>query len=353
MINQGVKSLHSFLVKRLKLHDVYYITEGDQWSISQDALNLCRSFSQVKSAIETSTRFIYKSIIHFGSINAFCWNHGDKFAKVHKSNKVVVTWFHVEPNDPRLMKIQDLDQKVDLWHTSCNITKKILVDSGIIESKIVVIPLGININVFSRYLATSSTSKKSLGIGDDCFVVGSFQKDGVGWGEGMEPKMVKGPDIFLNCLDLIKGDLKLFVLLTGPARGYIKSGLEKRGIPFYHVYPKKFEDVISFYGVIDLYLMTSRVEGGPKSVLESAVSRVPLVATNVGMLRDYWQKDTHAYLSESEDVDGLAKNCLKVASLSKTERDAITNNAYALAMNFDYDMIAQKYEKSIYTPLAR
>ena len=32
-------------------------------------------------------------------------------------------------------------------------------------------------------------------IPKDKIIIGSFQKDGVGWEEGNEPKLIKGPDI--------------------------------------------------------------------------------------------------------------------------------------------------------------
>ena len=44
--------------------------------------------------------------------------------------------------------------------------------------------------------------KHNLGIPEDYTVIGSFQKDGKGWGEGLKPKLIKGPDILLKQLDL-------------------------------------------------------------------------------------------------------------------------------------------------------
>ena len=40
-------------------------------------------------------------------------------------------------------------------------------------------------------------ARRVLGLPASAFVVGSFQKDGVGWGEGLEPKLIKGPDVLL------------------------------------------------------------------------------------------------------------------------------------------------------------
>ena len=68
------------------------------------------------------------------------------------------------------------------------------------------------------------------------FVVGSFQKDGVGWGEGLEPKLIKGPDVLVAALEQVHAEAPgLVVLLTGPARGYVRQELDRLGIPYRHV----------------------------------------------------------------------------------------------------------------------
>ena len=33
---------------------------------------------------------------------------------------------------------------------------------------------------------------------------GSFQKDGDGWGRGNNPKLIKGPDIFIKTVQILK-----------------------------------------------------------------------------------------------------------------------------------------------------
>src|SRR5207245_2640004 len=63
-------------------------------------------------------------------------------------------------------------------------------------------------------------------------VVGSFQKDGVGLGEGLQPKLVKGPDLLVATLEWLHASVpELVVLLTGLARGYVRTELERRAIP--------------------------------------------------------------------------------------------------------------------------
>ena len=50
--------------------------------------------------------------------------------------------------------------------------------------------------------------KRELKIKADSLVIGSFQKDGIGWSENAPPKLIKGPDIFIETLLLIKERLK-------------------------------------------------------------------------------------------------------------------------------------------------
>ena len=65
----------------------------------------------------------------------------------------------------------------------------------------------------------------------------SFQKDGIGWGEGLEPKLIKGPDIFVETMRNLKAaGLPVVAMLTGPARGYVKLMLDKYNVPFIHNY---------------------------------------------------------------------------------------------------------------------
>ena len=98
------------------------------------------------------------------------------------------------------------------------------------------IPIGVEFEWFNTKTRESQTMARThLGIPQSAFVIGSFQKDGNGWNEGYCPKLIKGPDIFLKTLDILRHRISdLFVLLTGPARGYVRKGLEAMNIPYKH-----------------------------------------------------------------------------------------------------------------------
>lgn len=68
----------------------------------------------------------------------------------------------------------------------------------------------------------------------------------------MEPKMIKGPDIFLKTIASLKSSIpELFILLTGPARGYVRNGLEKMGVPYVHHFLNDYTDIGRYFNALD------------------------------------------------------------------------------------------------------
>jgi glycosyltransferase involved in cell wall biosynthesis len=183
-----------------------------------------------------------------------------------------------------------------------------VLSSGIDPAKVFLIPIGINLSYFQPQ--TPETRKKiraKYQIPESAVVIGSFQKDGNGWGEGLEPKYIKGPDIFLQTLEILKSRIpELFVLLSGPARGYVKRGLETLGIPYRHYFLDNYPQVGELFQALDVYIVASRQEGGPKAILESMASRVPLVTTRVGQAMDLVKHEQNAWMVDVEDAEGLA-----------------------------------------------
>lgn len=325
-----------------------YVIECDDWSIKQDGLAIVSALNKqnlLKARITTSSIGLRNKIIHFGSANTFFTKNG--WRKPHPSNKIVVTWFHVVPNDPKLLLIKKAQQNIDFIHTSCESTKKTLIEAGVHSEKIVVIPLGVDLDLFTKTTDTSQSAvRNQLGIPLDRLVIGSFQKDGVGWGEGLEPKLIKGPDIFVEVVSKLK-HLSPLVLLTGPARGYVKRGLEKHGIEYRHVYIKKFPDLARMYHALDLYLITSRIEGGPKAILESWASGIPVVSTRVGMVPDIATQDGNVLLSESEDVESLTKQAERLVG-DQTLHKQLVENGYKEVQKYAWRNVAKQYHKHIY-----
>ena len=286
---------------------------------------------------------IRNSIIHFGSINLILTPSGPNIP--HHSNKVIVSYNHILPNDNRHKFLDILINRVDIWHVTNSITQNNLMELGIPAEKIVLIPLGVDINKFKKSeIDEKKLIKHKLGIPSDKIIIGSFQKDGNGWGEGLTPKLIKGPDIFCNVVKKLSKQMEVFVLLTGPARGYVKSRLEKENIPFKHFYLKDANSINKFYKVLDIYFVTSRVEGGPMSVLESLASGVPLVSTKVGMAVDVIIHNHNGVLVDVEDEDNFLNEVKLLLNNSKILKKQILNGLKT-ASKYDWKLISKKTEK--------
>jgi glycosyltransferase involved in cell wall biosynthesis len=203
---------------------------------------------------------------------------------------------------------------------------ELVVAAGVDPERVHRIPLGIDLEHFPLAGAeVRAQARRAAGVPESAFVVGSFQKDGVGWGEGLEAKLVKGPDVLVAALERLRGSIpELFVLLTGPARGYVRRELERLGVPYRHVTARSRAELARAYHALDVYVVAARQEGGPKAVLEALAAGVPLVATRVGQAPEVVEDGRTALLVDVEDAEGLA------AAVERVHGDSALAEAFRL-----------------------
>jgi len=233
----------------------------------------------------------------------------------HLSHRVALAYFHGRPGTldtpefdqcyKKLCQYHNHIHRIQVSHTEI---RDVVLSSGIAPEKVFLIPIGINLAYFHMQTPESRIKARlAYGIPESAVVIGSFQKDGVGWDEGLEPKLIKGPDVFLKTVEILKLRIpQLFVLLSGPARGYVKCGLERLGVPYCHYFLKHYIEVAQLFQVLDVYIVSSRQEGGPKAILEAMASGVPLVTTRVGQAMDIVLHDQNGWMVDVEDAEGLA-----------------------------------------------
>jgi glycosyltransferase involved in cell wall biosynthesis len=223
-------------------------------------------------------------------------------------------------------------ERVQVTHAEM---RDLVLSAGVPAEAVHVIPIGIDIDNFDLVTRESrSAARRHLGVPEGAFVVGSFQKDGVGWGEGLEPKLVKGPDVLVAALERVRAAVpELHVLLTGPARGYVRRELDRIGVPYVHVLVSRRRELATAYRAADVCLVPARQEGGPKSVLESMAVGVPLVTTRVGQAAELVEDGSNGWLVEVEDVDALAGRTIEIhagTSASTVVHARATAERYAL-----------------------
>lgn len=318
---------------------LFVATDGTGWVLDGEAGELKRTASRlgVLQAPQRWARYASRQAIF----------HCDQFAAVQplwtsSSHRLGFSYFHGRPGTPGMPEFDLVYEGVrrdplrfDRFQVTHAEIHDLLVGIGVPEDRIHRIPIGIDIEHFPRGDAVRrAAARAALGLPQSAFVAGSFQKDGVGWGEGLTPKLIKGPDVLVEVLARVHSRLpELVVLLTGPARGYVLNALADLGIPFVHREVASRNDLAQAYHALDAYLVTSRQEGGPKGALEAMAAGVPLVATRVGQTQELVENGRTGFLADVDDVETLVAASLAVAdgSVPPTLLDAARATAESVA----------------------
>ena len=346
----GATGLHAH-----RQRPISFVVERRNWSIHWDGQQICEHLNTNQPGVaEVTTRpeRITSGVAHFGS--QFLWEVWHRH--LSRQVRIVVTYFHGKPEDgPDMARHVDtfrraIDQ-IDRVIVANTTVEQRLLDWGIRRGRLVRIPIGVDTVRFQPPSATQRiAARQAFGIPADRLAIGSFQKDGVGWGDGRRPKLVKGPDLFLSTIEQLAGRFPLHVLLTGPARGYVCNGLQRLGVPFTHHFLADYFEIIQAYQALDLYLMTSREEGGPKAILECAATGVPIVSSSVGMAPDVISDGQTGFLADAEDVRRLA-DCAAQLLTDAQLRSTIATAARAKVGRYDWRNVADRHYHDVYAPL--
>lgn len=166
------------------------------------------------------------------------------------------------------------------------------------------VPYSVDTKIFQP-LSTDIEEKNRLrekyAIPQESFVISNFMRDS--FGHDLDtPKDQKGVELLLEvgcCLG--NAGIPVHFLLAGPRRHWIRSQLQHAKIPYTFVGKETIQDdlesniqtpetINALYQASDLHLITSRWEGGPRSVLEAAATKTPILSTRVGIAPDILSK---------------------------------------------------------------
>ncbi len=292
---------------------LFLVGEGASWAIDDhlDAVAVLARELRIKLADRRLLSASRDQAAFFGSQFALLrepwheWPHA-----------LGTAYFHGLPGTPGMPEFDEAYRVLSAHHhelarvqVSHPQIRDLVLSSGIDPAKVFEIPIAVELDVFRPQTPElRAAARAELGIPESAFVVGSFHKDGVGWGEGLEPKLIKGPDVLLAAMELLRARVpEVHVLLSGPARGYVTAGLTARGIPWTHRKLARYEDIADLYAALDAYVVASRQEGGPKGVLESMASGVPVVSTRVGQATTLIRDGENGRLVDVEDAEALAE----------------------------------------------
>jgi glycosyltransferase involved in cell wall biosynthesis len=323
--------------------------EAAEWVLSYEARQLARTATAL--GIELGPRawargVANQTIFHLSQFTLLLHDFD------RSGNHLGLSYFHGRPGTPGMPEfdrcfatLRARHGEIDRVQVTHREMRELVLSTGIAPEKVHTIPIGIDLDVFRPGDDVARRAARArAGLPESAFVVGSFQKDGVGWGDGMEPKLIKGPDVLLAVAERVAAHVpELHVLLTGPARGYVRAGLERLGIPYSHLLLPDVDAVAELYPAIDVCVVASRDEGGPRAVLESMATRTPIVTTRVGQAGDLVLHGENGWMVDPEDVDGLVEWIVRVAEAATGELDPVLDAAEAVARENAYAALRPRW----------
>lgn len=268
-----------------------------------------------------------------------------------KERRVVATMHHIDEDKKKAGEYEKifkfLEEYVNFYHTICLKTKNSLLKLN--HNKIIFnYPLWVNTEDFYE-IKEKNLLREKYKLSKDAFLVGSFQKDTEGKKYWMcafcknynreddsnkcqecnkfnsnikleyYPKLSKGPDIFVKIILDMKKEKNVEVILTGLRREYLKQEFEKHNIKYYYFPMISLHEINELYNTLDLYLVSARVEGGPRSIFEAPMSKTPIISTDVGVASEllpkesiYDMNDYLTYKNALPNIDKLYNNVKKL-----------------------------------------
>ena len=181
-------------------------------------------------------------------------------------------------------------------------TRAEMVNAGIPANLVSVIHNGIDTDVWSPKRA-SGTFREELGLGLAFPVIGYVgrimpEKDLETW---LRAAMLVGERIPQARFVLV-GEGK-----DNGTLGNLKRLANKFGIADRTYFPGYRSDVISVYAAFDLFLLSSRREGLPNSILEAMAMGIPVVATDIGGTKELIVAGESGYMVAEGDAAGMAR----------------------------------------------
>lgn len=189
--------------------------------------------------------------------------------------------------------------------------KEFLCEKGVPAERLFLFHNGVDTSKFKPF-HDKVAARKQLGIDSNACLIGYSAKFTSNYGGR------KGIEVFLDALKNVAATGQTFgVLITGPGWDAAVRQLESYGIEVHYrpFVPDRL--MATVYNALDLYVVTSKIEGGPAPLLESMACGVPVVTTPVGLAREYIQDGVNGLMVPKDNVQDTAEAILRLLTSSE------------------------------------
>jgi glycosyltransferase involved in cell wall biosynthesis len=213
--------------------------------------------------------------------------------------------------------------------------KNKLIEKGIKEEKLEVIPNGVNVEDFNLSEDEMERVKAKYGLNETTIMFAG----------NVIPR--KGVEYLIRAAEILN-DEKILLLIVGNTnldREYAEKVIDyakKKRINAKFTGFVPYEDLKALYKACDIFVLPSLEEGFGIVLTEALASGKPLIGTNIGgilaQIKDGW----NGFLVEPGDEKGLAER-IRYLIENEEERIRMGKNSKKLAEEFDWKKITERY----------
>jgi glycosyltransferase involved in cell wall biosynthesis len=204
------------------------------------------------------------------------------------------------------------------------------------QERISVIENGIDVRRFELPAERRATARAALGLPADAWVIGSVGR--------LAPE--KDHQFLVRASAALLGDKgRLLIVGLGPERRAIEAEAAARAVTPWVSLPGARDDIPEVLAALDLFVLSSRMEGMPLVVLEAMAAGVPVVATAVGGLPKLIQDGETGFLCPPGEEAALRETLASLRRDPARARAAATKaRAQTVARNSSQRMVERYLE---------
>ena len=222
--------------------------------------------------------------------------------------------------------------------------RHLIEQEGFPPNKVWVIVNGVDVEQFSPWI-DGTTVRRELGIAADAPVAGIVA--------ALRPE--KNHQQFLQAATAVRNqlpDAQFLIVGDGPERAPLEALTRELDLTEAVHFVGSRSDIPQLLAAMDVFVLTSRMEANPVSILEALSTGKPVVAPNVGSIPETVIEGQTGFLTPPLNAEATAAALIKLLADPDLAHRLGTNGRQLVEARFSLDAMVQGYEELIEAILA-
>lgn len=213
-------------------------------------------------------------------------------------------------------------------------------------TKIIRINNGVDTNLFKRKILNSERYLSNFGIikteDKPSFIITTVAN----------LSTPKGYDYLIESafevIHRLKSEFNVYFLFVGDDTSdyskLIKEKVNSLKISDQIIFTGVRKDIPEIFSISDLYISSSRYEGLSISIIEAMAAGLPIIATDVGSIREMIENEVSGIIIPPEDPKAIAEKVIELVQ-NPSKRRSLGENARKESLKFDIRNVATQHEE--------